>query len=196
MSSIEVLVVEVDEDRIKDLANWPAVHSGTRNVYIFQNNVIVGKARLSSTYGDRVTVDPDDAARDHFKDLESFRILGKYAFMRFQTYDGKPYPEDFNEDGEPCIPDDVFIVDDADFDYGLASTRRYGHLPGFGAKSNKSTPVMEVEGSDGKEWVSGDGRTRMFLTDGAVWFLSIDGEHVDQDFDSSKLMHRNSLWFT
>lgn len=194
MSSMDVMVVEIDEDRIRDLAVWPAVSSGTSEVYIWQGSELIGKGRVSGTYGDRVTIVPDEVAREHFKDLEIVRALGAQAFMRFQTYDGYPYPCDHDENGNPNLPEDVFIVDARAFDYGDVSEKRYGHLPGFAAKAIRSTALKQVENSNGRDWSSTDGSARMHLTDGGAWFLEIDGEHVDQDFDSSKLMHRNHLW--
>lgn len=191
---MEFMVVEVDEERIRDLALWPAVSSGTTEVYIWQADVIVGKGRVSGTYGDRVTIEPDEAARNHFNDIEIVRVLGGHAFMRFQTYDGYRHPGDHDQNGDPHIPEDVFIVDARAFDHGDVSEKRYGHLPGFAAMAIRSTALKQVDGSDGHDWMSVDGSTRMHLTDGGAWFLEIGGNHVDQDFDSAKLMHRNHLW--
>jgi len=194
MHSTDVIVVEIDEKRIRDLAVWPAVSSGTSEVYIWQGNEVIGKGRVSGTYGDRVTIEPDENAREHLKDLEIMRVLGRHAFMRFQTYDGYRYPGELDDNGNPSVPEDIFIVDARAFDHGDASEKRYGHLAGFGAKAVSSTPLKQAEGSDGRKWSSSDGKTRMYLTEGGAWFLEIENSHVDQDFDPSRLMHRNNLW--
>jgi hypothetical protein len=135
MTNMMITTIECkfDEDFLKDLRLYPAVsdHAAGKDVYFIKDNEIVGQGHIGSSNGmGEVTIYYDEENMPFFKDDSAVKRLGKHAGFRFFQYDGTPNVTYTDEAEDRC--EGYTIVSKFDFDWGIASTKRYGHIPGFG----------------------------------------------------------------
>lgn len=125
------------DEFILDISRFPAVGKCGEVVYLIKDNAILCTGIVGSTYANKATVYLDNPeALAIFKDDEYVKVLGKNAPFPFDINTGW-YMFGIRQESEDRGVG-ITIVSKTNFDFGIASKMRYGHIPGFRASLNKN----------------------------------------------------------
>ena len=124
---------EFSEEFTKDCVLFPAISDRLSDVYFIYEQKIVGIGSVGSAYHGEVVVYLKDAASQGFFKRDPYvQSVGEWAAFRFFKYTGLASVQ-YSDEPEDRL-DGVSIVDKIEFDFGLASKKRYSDVNGYGGK--------------------------------------------------------------
>jgi hypothetical protein len=133
------VMIEIDDEKLREYALYPAVDTSETKVYFVQGSKIVGQGSVRTRYEGHITVMPDaETTANFFADDYALPLLGDVANLRYSPYDGAPMPG-FTDEPENRHKDTI-VVGKMYFDIGI-TPERFAHIEGARRPLDDNTPT-------------------------------------------------------